>query len=410
MGILERLRKSWDVFSSRESRDNFDPGYGTMVSYNHSPNRIRRVTVSERSLLSSVYTRISNDCASINIKHVRLTENNQLSEVMTSELNSCLNVSANLDQTGYAFRYDIFATLLDNGVIAIVPVIVSKDPNNTGSFDIYELRVGTVTAWYPKHVQVEVYNENSGLKETLVLPKEYVALVENPFYSVMNEPNSTYQRLVRKLNMLDVIDEQTSSGKLDIIIQLPYTIKNETRKEQARQRGENIEMQLKNSKYGIAYIDSTERITQLNRPAENNLLKQVEYLTTMLYSQLGITEEILNGTANEVVMTNYKNRTIRPLVNAVTEAMERSFLTKTARTQKQAIRFYIDPFELMPAAQFADVADKLTRNEIMSSNEVRSMLGLMPSDDPRADELINKNMPREEIEEEVVTKLESEEA
>lgn len=399
MSILQRIKRGWSVFNERtEEVDIPDFNYGSIVNYNQSPNIVRRVLVSERSLLAAIYNRISLDVSVAEIKHVRLNDQGEYESTIDSDLQTCLSLEANLDQSASAFRQDVVSTLLEQGVLAIVPVDTSASPNKTNGYDIYSLRVGIITGWYPQHVKVDVYNERTGQRQELVLPKRFVAIVESPLYQVINEPNSTYQRLVRKLNLLDVIDEQTSSGKLDIIIQLPYTIKNESRLRQAEQRTNNIEMQLKNSKYGIAYIDGTERITQLNRPAENNMLKQVEYLSKMLHDQLGITQEVLAGTASEEVMNNYQNRTIRPIVRAITEAMDRSFLTKTARTQKQAIRWFIDPFDLIPPSQIGDIADKLTRNEIMSSNEIRSKLGLIPSKDPRADELVNKNMPRMEEE------------
>lgn len=397
MSILQRIKRGWSVFNERtEEVDIPDFNYGSIVNYNQNPNIVRRVLVSERSLLAAIYNRISLDVSVAEIKHVRLNDQGEYESTIDSDLQTCLSLEANLDQSASAFRQDVVSTLLEQGVLAIVPVDTSASPNKTNGYDIYSLRVGIITGWYPQHVKVDVYNERTGQRQELVLPKRFVAIVESPLYQVINEPNSTYQRLVRKLNLLDVIDEQTSSGKLDIIIQLPYTIKNESRLRQAEQRTNNIEMQLKNSKYGIAYIDGTERITQLNRPAENNMLKQVEYLSKMLHDQLGITQEVLAGTASEEVMNNYQNRTIRPIIRAITEAMDRSFLTKTARTQKQAIRWFIDPFDLIPPSQIGDVADKLTRNEIMSSNEIRSKLGLIPSKDPRADELVNKNMPRME--------------
>lgn len=402
MSVLDRIKRSWNVFTeSNKQLDVQEFSYGPVVNYSQSPLLTRRVMTNERSLLASIYTRIALDVSAIDIKHVRLDENNNFQHTIDSDLNKCLNVEANIDQAGSAFRQDIVSSLLESGVIAIVPVDTSASPNETGSYEIYSLRVGQITQWFPRHVGVNLYNDRTGQREDVVLPKHMVAIVENPLYSVMNEPNSTYQRLVRKLNLLDVIDEQTSSGKLDIIIQLPYTIKNDTRLRQAQQRTENIEMQLKNSKYGIAYIDGTERITQLNRPAENNMLKQVEYLTNMLHNQLGITEEVLSGTAPEQVMVNYQNRTVRPIIRAITEAMERAFITKTGRTQGQAIRYFYNPLDMIPPTEIANMGDKLTRNEIVSSNEVRAMLGYPPSDDPRASQLINKNMPVVDTEEKI---------
>lgn len=395
MSILERARRGWSVFRDKQPNVIDTVDFGPVVSYAQTPTRSRHILSSERSLLASIYTRIALDVAAIPIKHVKVDEHGQFLHDINGYLQDCLSIEANTDQSGSAFRQDIVSSLMEEGVIAIVPVVTSRNPNKTGSFDIYSMRVGTITNWYPQHVTVNLYNDQTGMREDVTLPKQYVAIVENPLYSVMNEPNSTYQRLLRKLSLLDVIDEQTSSGKLDIIIQLPYTIKNDTRLRQAQQRTENIEMQLRDSKYGIAYVDGTERITQLNRPAENNMLKQVEYLTDMLHNQLGITEEVLSGTASETAMLHYQNRTVKPILRAITEAMERSFLTKTARTQGQAIRPFINPFDSVLPSQIGDIADKLTRNEIMSSNEVRSVLMLRPSDDPRASELVNKNMPRE---------------
>ena len=396
MGILDRLKHSWNVFlNNNQNLDTMDFGaatYSPSATY-LSPSRNRYVTSGERSILSSIYTRISIDASAIKIVHVRQDEENRFKEIINSGLNECLTVEANIDQAGTHFRQDIIMTLLEHGVAAIVPVETSLDPTETGGYDIKSMRVGTVTGWFPNKVTVSLYNEKRGLREEITLPKSIVAIVENPLYAVMNEPNSTYQRLARKLNLLDVIDEQTSSGKLDIIIQLPYVVKNEAKLEQAEKRSRNIEMQLKNSKYGVAYIDGTERITQLNRPAENNMLAQVEYLTTMLYGQLGITEDVLNGTATEAVMLNYHNRTIKPIIKAVSEAMTRVFLTKTARTQGQAIVFYQNPFELTPTSELAAMADKFTRNEIMTSNEFRGVLAMKPVQDERADQLVNKNMP-----------------
>lgn len=397
MSIFDRIKRGWNVFSDKDqSGKDENVYYGPVVNYNQSPSSFNRILSSERSLLASIYTRIALDVVSIPIKHVRVDEKGQYVEDILSDLQQCLSVEANVDQAGSAFRQDIVTTLLENGSIAIVPIDTSVNPNKHGGYDIYSLRVGIIVGWYPRHITVNLYDDRTGQRRDITIPKKQAAIIENPLYSVMNEPNSTYQRLLRKLNLLDVIDEQTSSGKLDIIIQLPYTIKNDTRLRQAEQRTENIEMQLKNSKYGIAYIDGTERITQLNRPAENNMLAQVEYLTNMLHNQLGITEEVLSGTASDSAMLHYQNRTIRPILRAITESMERSFLTKTARTQGQVIRPFINPFDSVLPSQIGDIADKLTRNEIMSGNEVRSILLLPPSSDPRANELINKNMPRVE--------------
>lgn len=396
MSILDRLAHGWDAFKNADKPlDAMDFGtvsYGPSVTYS-SPSRSRYNISGERSILSSIYTRIAIDAAAIKILHIRQDDEDRFVETIESGLNNCLTVEANIDQAGTHLRQDIVMTLLEQGVAAIVPVETTLDPTNSGNYEIKTLRVGTITAWYPEHVTVSLYNQKRGLREDITLPKKMVAIVENPLYSVMNEPNSTYQRLARKLNLLDVIDEQTSSGKLDIIIQLPYVIKNEARLEQAQKRTKNIEMQLKNSKYGVAYVDGSERITQLNRPAENNMLAQVEYLTNMLYAQSGITEEVLNGTASEAVMLNYYNRTIKPIVKAITEAMARTFLSKTARTQGQTVAFFQNPFELTPISELASMADKFTRNEIMSSNEFRGVLAMRPVSDERADQLINKNMP-----------------
>ena len=402
MSILNRIRRSWNVFLNANQQDEFSKvDYGSAISYSNSPTRSRMIVSGERSLISSIYNRIAIDVAELQLKHVEIDQNGRYLKTITGPLNECLELETNLDQSATAFKLDAVMSLLEHGVIAIVPVNTSANPNKTGSYDIYDLRVGSINNWYPQHVTVNLYDERTGQRQEITVPKETIAIVENPLYSVMNEPNSTYQRLVRKLNLLDVIDEQSSSGKLDIIIQLPYTIKNQTKLNQAKARADNIEMQLKNSKYGVAYIDGTEKITQLNRPAENNMLAQVEYLTTMLYGQLGITEEVLAGTASEDVMINYHNRTLKPIIRAISESMERSFLTKTARTQGQAIRFYTNPLEMIPPSRLADMADKLTRNEILTSNEVRALLALTPSDDPRADELVNKNMPVVEPKEEI---------
>lgn len=401
MDIFNRLSHGWNAFKNAgNDLDNMDFGaasYGPSITYS-SPTRSRYNISGERSILASIYTRIAIDTASIKLLHIRRDSQDRFIETIESDLNNCLTVEANIDQAGTHFRQDIVMTLLEQGVAAIVPVETSINPETTGGYSIKSLRVGVITAWYPKHVTVNLYNEERAMREDVTLPKSMVAIVENPLYSVMNEPNSTYQRLARKLNLLDVIDEQTSSGKLDIIIQLPYVIKNETKLEQARKRTKNIEMQLKNSKYGVAYVDGSERITQLNRPAENNMLAQVEYLTNMLYAQSGITEEVLNGTATEAVMLNYHNRTIKPIIKAIAEAMSRTFLTKTARTQGQTIAFFQNPFELTPISELASMADKFTRNEIMSSNEFRGILAMRPVDDERADSLINKNMPVQSME------------
>jgi hypothetical protein len=352
----------------------------------------------ERSLATAVYNRIALDAAAIDIKHVRLDENDRYKEDMDSYLNDCLTLEANIDQSARALRQDIYQSMLDEGVIAVFPYVTIGDPRYSDSYEICSMRTGKIIQWYPSDVLIRVYNDKTGIKEDLLVSKRKVAIVENPLYAVINEPNSTMQRLIRKLNLLDVIDEQSGSGKMDLIIQLPYTIKTDTRRQQAEERRKDIEMQLTGSKYGIAYVDSTERITQLNRPVENNLMKQIEYLTSMLYSQLGITQGILDGTADEKTMQNYYARVIEPIVSAVVDEMKRKFLTQTARTQKQSILFFRDPFKLVPPGELAEMGDKLTRNEITSSNEIRQAMGMKPSKDPKADELRNKNLsaPTEE--------------
>ena len=386
----ERLSHAWNAF--RNNRDpTFSESWYGYSSYTR-PDRTRFHYGVERSMINSIYNRIGNDCAAIMIQHVRLDENRRFVEVIDDELNKCFNVEANIDQTGRAFILDAVLSMLDEGVIAIVPTDTTVNPKVSDSFKINELRVGKIKQWFPEYIRVEVYNERTGKKEEVILPKKMCAIIENPFYSVMNEPNSTLKRLIHKMNMLDAIDEQSSSGKLDLVIQLPYVIKSEARRQQAENRRKEIEMQLAGSKYGIAYTDGTEKITQLNRSVENNLMKQIEYLTTLLYSQLGLTDEIMKGTADEATMLNYQNRTIEPIMSALTNEMERKFLTKTARSQRQAIKFFMDPFRLVPVQQPAEIADKFTRNEILSSNEVRGLVGFKPVDDPRADELRNKNL------------------
>ena len=383
-----RLKNAWNAFFNRDpTREMRDIG----VSYSYRPDRVRFSRGNERSIVTSVYNRIALDVASITIQHVRLDENGRFTSVINSGLNNCLTLEANIDQTGRAFIQDIVMSMFDEGCVAIVPVDTDRDPEK-GSFEINTMRTGEIIEWYPRHVKVRVYNDRIGQKEDIIMSKESVAIIENPLYAVINEPNSTMQRLIRKLNLLDYIDEQSGSGKLDLIIQLPYVIKTEARRAQADQRRRDIEAQLSGSKYGIAYTDGTERITQLNRPVENNLLKQIEYLTTLLYSQLGITTTVLDGTADEKTMLNYNNRTIEPIVSSIVDAMKRTFLTKTARSQLQSIMFFKDPFKLVPVADLAEIADKFTRNEIMSSNEIRQIIGMKPSDDPRADELRNKNL------------------
>jgi hypothetical protein len=393
MGFKDRLTHAWDAFTQNEQQDRIQTNTSFGVSYGSRPDRVR-FRGADRSIISSIYNRIGIDAAAIEIVHVRTDADGQYTETMKTGLNTCLTVEANIDQAARAFRQDIFMTLFEKGVAAVVPVETTLDPTVSQAYDIRSLRVGEVVAWFPGHVRVLLYNEKSGKKEEITLKKDYVAIVENPLYSVMNEPNSTLQRLIRKLSLLDSVDEQASSGKLDMIIQLPYVIKSEARREQAESRRKDIEMQLKGSQYGIAYTDGTEKITQLNRPIENNMLNQVQFLTNMLYGQLGLTEDVFNGTASEAVMLNYYNRTIEPLLAAVAEEMQRTFLTKTARSQFQAIKFYRDPFTLAPIGVIAELADKLTRNEIVTSNEIRSKLGMKPSSDPKANQLVNSNMPQ----------------
>jgi len=384
-----RLKHAWNAFFNKDPTDYFK-NVGT--GYTYRPDRPRLTRGNERSIVTSVYNRLALDASSVSIQHVRLDENNRFLSVIDSGLNGCLTVEANLDQTGRAFIQDIVMSMLDEGSVAIVPVDTTFNPEITGSYDILSMRTGQILEWYPSHVKVRVYNEKTGRKEDIVVPKSTVGIVENPLYAVINEPNSTMQRLIRKLNLLDVVDEQSSSGKLDLIIQLPYVIKTEARRQQADKRRQDIADQLAGSKYGIAYTDGTERITQLNRPVENNLMKQIEYLTSMLYSQLGITQSILDGTADDKTMLNYYNRTIEPILSAIVDEMKRKFLTKTARSQLQSISFFRDPFKLVPVSDISEIADKFTRNEIMTSNEIRQIIGMKPSDDPKADELRNKNL------------------
>lgn len=389
------LKHAWNVFSNQEQNRNepYTDYYGS-GAYGYRPDRIRLRVPNERSIISSIYTRLSIDVASVDIRHVRLDDQKRYVADIDSGLNNCLTVEANIDQAARAFRQDVALTLFDKGVAVLVPVDTTLSPEQTGGFDILTLRVGEVVTWYPKHVKISLYNEATAQREEITLQKSAVAIIENPLYSVMNETNSTLQRLLQKLNLLDVIDEGNASKKLDLIIQLPYVIKSEARRQQAEQRRTDIEFQLKSSQYGIAYTDGTEKITQLNRPAENNLLPQIEFLTAMLYGQLGLTEEVMNGTADEKAMLNYWNRTIEPILNAIVESMRRSFLTKTARTQKQSILFFRDPFRLVPIENIAEIADKFTRNEIMTSNEMRQVVGMAPHPDPKADQLLNSNMPQ----------------
>ena len=389
MDIGSRLKHAWNAFMNR---DPTEVDYDIGPAYYYRPDRPRLTRGNERSIVTAVYNRIALDVSDIDIRHVRLDPDGRYIEDIDSGLNNCLTVEANIDQTGKAFIQDVVMSMLDEGCVAIVPVDTTLNPKVTGSYDINSMRTGKIVQWYPQHVKVNLYNDKTGRKEEVTLPKSMVAIVENPLYAVMNEPNSTLQRLIRKLNLLDYVDEQTGAGKLDLIIQLPYVIKSNARRQQAEDRRADIERQLKDSKYGIAYTDGTERITQLNRPVENNLMKQIEYLTSMLYSQLGINQAVLDGTADEKTMLNYTNRSIGPIISAIVDEMKRKFLTKTARSQMQSIRYFKDPFKLVPVNEIAEISDKLTRNEIASSNEIRQIIGWKPSQDPAADELRNKNL------------------
>lgn len=389
MALMDRLKHAWNIFKNKDPTQvnwNIGPSYG------YRPDRMRYTRGNERSIVTAVYNRIAMDVAAVNLKHIRLDENDRYKETIDSGLNNCLSIEANLDQTGRAFIQDLVASMLDEGCVAAVPTDADDEPEDSGNFKVYTLRTGKILEWYPRHVKVEVYNEQEGQRQQIIIPKSTVPLIENPMYSVMNEPNSIYQRLVRKLTLWDVVDEQTSSGKLDLVIQLPYIIKTEARRVQAEKRRRDIEKQLSEGKYGIAYTDGTERITQLNRPVENNLMKQIEYLTSMFFSQLGITQSILDGTADEKTMLNYYNRTIEPILSAIADEMKRKFLTPTARSQKQTIAYFRDPFKLVPVNDIAEIADKFTRNEIMTSNEIRQVIGMKPSSDPNADVLRNKNL------------------
>lgn len=388
MSFGSRLKHAWNAFTGNVQMNYRDLGMG----YSYRADRPRMSRGNERSIVTSVYNRIALDVAALNVQHVRLDENGRFLSVIDDGLNNCLTLEANVDQTARSFIQDVVISMFDEGSVAIVPVDTTTDPNVSGSYDIQSLRVGQILDWYPQYIRARVYNEQTGRKEDIVVPKSAVAIIENPLYAVINEPNSTMQRLIRKLNLLDVIDEQSGSGKLDLIIQLPYVIKTEARRQQAENRRKDIESQLSGSKYGIAYTDGTEHITQLNRSVNNNLMSQIEYLTSMLYSQLGITQSILDGTADEKTMLNYNNRTIEPIISAIVDEMKRKFLTKTARSQRQSISFFRDPFKLVPVNEIAEIADKFTRNEIMTSNEIRQVVGMKPSDDPRADELRNKNL------------------
>lgn len=409
MGLGDRLKHAWNAFKEPDTLSGY---YDDGMSYSYRPDRVRFTRGNERSIVTSVYNRIALDVCSINVMHVRLDENNRYMDTVNSGLNYCLTQEANIDQTGRAFIQDVVMSMLDEGCVAVVPVDTTLNPKNTGSYDILTMRTAKILEWYPSKVRVRLYNDQTGTHEEILLPKRSVAIIENPLYAVMNEPNSTLQRLIRKLNLLDVMDEKNSSGKLDLIIQLPYVIKSEARKKQAENRRKDMERQLEGSKYGIAYTDGTERITQLNRPAENNLMAQVEYLTSMLYSQLGLTTSIMDGTADDKTMLNFYNRTVEPILSAIVDEMSRKFLTKTARTQRQVITYFRDPFSLVPVNDIAEIADKFTRNEILTSNEIRQIIGVKPSQDPNADELRNKNLsqPKENMNtlSEEVNKIEEE--
>lgn len=387
MKLIDRLQHAYNAFTNRDPTYR-SPGGG---SFSSRPDRPRFSGGNERSIITSVYNRIALDVASLTIQHVRLDENDRFISTIDSGLNNCLTLDANIDQTGRALIQDIVMSMLDEGCVAVVPVDTNLNPS-TGSYDVLSMRTGKILDWYPQDIRVRVYNEKTGQKEDILVPKKTTVIVENPLYAVINEPNSTLKRLIAKLNILDSIDRQSGSGKLDLIIQLPYVIKTEARRQQAENRRTDIEDQLSGSKYGIAYTDGTERITQLNRPVENNLMSQIEFLTSMLYSQLGITQGILDGTADEKTMLNYYNRTSEPIVSAILDDMRRKFISKTARTQKQSIMFFRDPFKLVPVSAIAEIADKFTRNEITSSNEIRQVIGMKPSKDPKADELRNKNL------------------
>lgn len=399
LNIGSRLKRAWNAFTNRDPTGGYKsvgPGYSL------SPSRPRLSRGNEKSIVNAVLTRIAMDAAAIDIKHCRLDKNGRYLEDVDSPLNDCFNLSANIDQTGRAFKLDVYLSLLDEGCIALVPIDTTDNPEDTNSYDINSMRVCKILDWYPRHVRVLAYNDRTGEKEELVMPKSQVAIIENPAYSVMNEPNSTMQRLKKKLSLLDTTDEQSASGKLDLIIQLPYAVKGELRRQQAEERRKDIEDQLMNGKYGIAWTDGTEKITQLNRSVENNLMKQIEYLTNLFYSQLGVTQSVMDGTADEKTMLNYNNRTIEPLVAAVVDEVKRKFLTKTARTKGQSISYFTDPFKLVPVDNIAEIADKFTRNEIMTSNEIRQIIGMKPSNDPKADQLINSNISQPNQEEELV--------
>lgn len=398
MKFTDRLQHAWNAFTNtRDPTPHY--GYGG-YSYGIRPDRPRFTRGNEKTIVTAIYSRIALDVAAVNIRHVKLDDSGRFNDYVNSGLDNCLTLGANIDQTGRAFIQDVVMSMLDEGCVAIVPVDTNFDPTITGGYDILTMRTGKILEWHPKHVKVQLYNDRTGTKEDVLLPKETVAIIENPLYAVINEPNSTMQRLVRKLAILDAVDEQSGSGKLDMIIQLPYAVRTDLQRQRAEDRRASIEQQLSGSKFGIAYADSTERITQLNRPLENNLLKQIEYLTSMLYSQLGFHQSILDGTADEKTMLNYNNRTIEPIVSAIVDELKRKFLTKTARTQNQSVMSFTDPFRLVPVNNLAEIADKFTRNEILTSNEIRQIIGIRPSNDPKADRLVNSNIsqPQEVVE------------
>ena len=393
MGLGTRIQNAWNAFLNRDANDIYRVPYSYSGFISSSrPDRVRLISGNERTIINAIETRIAVDAASVKVIHARLDENGRFQNTIASGLNSCMTLSANKDQTGRAFFQDLVISMLDEGCVAVVPVDTDVNPEDTDSYEILSMRVGKIVSWFPDHVRVRLYNDRTGRFEEILVQKEKVAIIENPFYSVMNEPNSTLKRLTRKLQLIDAVDEQTSSGKLDLIIQLPYVVKTEQRRQQAEQRRKDIEMQLTGSKYGIAYTDGTEKVIQLNRSLENNLMTQIEYLTSMLYGQLGITEEILKGTADEKMTLNYNNRIIEPILSAITDEFKRKFLTPTARTQRQSVMFFREPFKLVPVNDIAEIADKFTRNAILSSNELRGLIGFKPVDDPKADELRNKNL------------------
>lgn len=394
MSLVHRITKAWNVFTNRPEENGTyrDTPESYIGGSNYKPDRVVLTSGNERSIVNSIYNRIAIDVASISVRHVRLDENDRFKEHIKSGLDSCLTVEANKDQTGRELIQDIVVSMLDEGVVAVVPVDTTHDPNQTESYTIKSLRVAKVLEWFPDHVRVELYNDRQGRKDRLLLRKDTIAIIQNPLYNVINQPNSIAKRLVRKLNILDVVDEQSGSGKLDLIIQLPYAVKNQTRRDEAALRQETLERQLTNSKYGVAYMDATEKVIQLNRPVNNNLMTQIEYLTRMLYGQLGIDESVMNGTADDVVMLNYNTRTVEPIISAIVNEMTRKYISPTARTQKQVVHFFRDPFRVVPVSQIAEIADKFTRNEILTSNEVRGIVGFKPSKDTTADELRNKNL------------------